>query len=427
MPFQERQRMAGADQVGIGDIEEAASFLAPHIYRTPLLESGYLSDRLGVSVLLKAENLQRTGSFKARGALNMLRSLSAEQTRKGVVAASAGNHAQGVAFAAARFGVPARVYMPAEAPLAKVKGTEELGAEVRLIEGSLSDALAAAQKDADATGAVLIPPFDDPRVVAGQGTLGLEIALGCAPDLVLVPVGGGGLIAGVAAAVKAGHPAARVVGVQARAAGGVARSLEQHQVVQQSPSRTIADGIAVSGPSALTLALIERYVEQIVTVSEEAISQAVVTLIERQKLVVEPAGVVGIAALQQGAVRPGRTSVVVLSGGNIDITLLGRIVEHGLTGAGRIRVMRVHLPDRPGQLRQVLDCLSSSRANVLDIQHRRGGVGLPLGIVEVDLQVETRGLEHDAQISADLQERGFRLEQTGAAVDTYVSQAALVD
>lgn len=414
--------MAKAEIVTLDAVEEAARFLQPHIRRTPLLDSPELGRRLGVQVLLKAENLQRTGSFKIRGALNMLRSLPGPATRRGVVAASAGNHGQGVALAAAIFGLRARVYMPEDAPLAKVKGAEDYGAEVRLTEGSLSEALLAARADAAQTGAILVPPFDDLRIVIGQGTLGLEILADGPPDLLAVPVGGGGLIGGVAAVVKSRSPRTRVVGIQTQAAPAAADSLHEGHLVERPPAHTIADGIAVGRPSELTLGLIERYVDDIVCVSEEAISQAAVTLLERQKLVVEPAGVVGVAALQEGLVEPGERTVIVLSGGNIDINLLGRIVEHGLTSAGRIRLLRLHLPDRPGQLRRVLDCLSASRANVLDIQHRRSGLNLPLGVVEVDLHIETRGLEHDTRIAADLEARGFQLERTGGPVETYVAR-----
>jgi threonine dehydratase len=392
------------------DIQAAAARIADLVQRTPLLPSRYWGEVAGGRVWLKAECLQRTGSFKLRGAANMVRMLSPDQRARGVIAASAGNHAQGVAVAARAEGIRAVVVMPVGASFAKVEAARGYGAEVVLEGASYAEAAQAMHRLATAQGLTVIPAFDDERVIAGQGTVGLEIVEQCPDvDLILVPVGGGGLAAGVALAVKALRPTAQVVGVQAAAAPAARESFIHRHPRTVRPRVTIADGIAVSRPGDVTLPLLLRYLDDIVTVDEESITGAMVALLERSKLVVEGAGAVGAAALLAGAVNAGgRTTVVILSGGNIDMNLLGRVVEHGLAHAGRYLVIRVALHDRPGQLARVLRVLADAGANVLDIYHRRTGSHLTFGQVQVELLLETRNATHAEAVCAALEAHGYR-------------------
>lgn len=391
------------------DIQRATEAVYRVARKTPLLESMALSMRAGGPVLLKAESLQRTGSFKVRGAANKLASLSAAARRKGVVAASAGNHAQGVALAASILGVPATVVMPEGAPIVKVAATREHGAEIVLHGSSFKDARERADEIARERGLTPVPAFDDEAVIAGQGTLGLEIVEEC-PDVgrVLVPVGGGGLIAGVALAVKELRPGVEVIGVQAAASPGAAASFAGHRRMSRRPLPTIADGVAVDAPGKLTWPIIRRYVDEIVTVDEESIAQSLVLLIERAKLVVEGAGALGVAALLSGEVRgsAGKT-VVLLSGGNIDVNVLASIVQHGLLHFGRYLTLRIGLEDRPGALAAVLALLASTGANVLDVDHIRQGLHIPLRGVEVRLLLETRDVEHIMQVVDALTAAGY--------------------
>jgi threonine dehydratase len=386
-----------------------------------MLPSAYLSERFGGEVYLKAECLQHAGSFKVRGATNRLAALSAEERQRGVIAASVGNHAQGVAVAARAVGTPATVVMPEHAALAKVEATRGYGARVILHGAGLGEAVAKAKELAEREGLLFVPGFDDELVIAGQGTLGLEIAEEC-PEaaLAIVPVGGGGLIAGVALALKTLLPDIRVVGVQAAAAPAVARSLAAGQIVEVKPQPTLADGVAVPAPGKLTLPLIQRYVDEIVTVDEETIAQAVALLLERCKLVAEGAGALGVAALLSGAIRTeGRKTVVVISGGNIDINLLARIVEHGLSHANRYLALTVDLDDQPGRLAALLDVVGKTGANVLEVDHIRQGIPLPLRGVEVRLLLETRNAEHIEELTRLIVAAGYRLTESTATARSF--------
>ncbi|HLZ71138.1 MAG TPA: threonine ammonia-lyase [Dehalococcoidia bacterium] len=394
----------------VGEIQAAQLRLTGVVRTTPLLESRWWSAVAGAPIWLKAENLQRTGSFKIRGASNMIGQLSPEQRARGVIAASAGNHAQGVAVAAQAAGIPALVVMPETAPFAKVEATRGYGAEIVQAGASYQEAAAAMELIAAERGLTVVPAFDDERIIAGQGTLGLEVVEQLPDlDLVIVPVGGGGLASGVAIAVKSLRPRARVIGVQAAAAPAAARSLRRGAVESVSATLTVADGIAVARPGAITFPLLQRYLDEIVVVGEEAISEAIVGLMEYSKLVVEGAGAVGIAALLRGKIRcAGQTTVVVLSGGNLDFNLLARIIEHGLGQSGRYLNLRVAMDDRPGRLANALAVLAGAGANVLDVQHRRTGSELTFGQVEVELLLETRNPAHAEAVCAALRDAGYR-------------------
>ncbi|HEY7268783.1 MAG TPA: threonine ammonia-lyase [Dehalococcoidia bacterium] len=393
----------------LADIEAASKAVYGAAIVTPVLESYALSQRAGAAVHLKAECLQHTGSFKVRGAGARISRLAPQERAQGVVTASAGNHAQGVAVAAAAAGVSATVVMPANAALAKVQATRAYGARVILKGAGFSEATDEASRIAAAEGRIMIPAFDDEAIIAGQGSLGLEIARQC-PDakLVLVPVGGGGLIAGIAVALKALLPGVTVVGVQAEASPGAARSLSAGGRLAVTPAPTLADGVAVAGPGALTFPLIQRYVDDIVTVDEEDIAQAIVLLLERSKLVVEGAGALGAAALMSGTVKAeGRETVVVLSGGNIDINLLASVVQHGLLGAGRYFTLTVGIEDTPGKLAALLKTVADEGANVLEVSHLRQGVHMPLRGVVVRLLVETRDHAHIEELASALKTAGY--------------------
>lgn len=401
--------------VDLAAVRAALPRLQGLVERTPLLRNATLSERLGVPVFLKAEVLQRTGSFKIRGAVNRMAALSEAERRRGVVAASAGNHAQGVALAASLLGVPCTIVMPAEASLPKVEATRRYGAEV-LLEGEDFAACAElALRMAGERGLVLIHAFDDPLVIAGQGTLGLELVEELPEvETVVVPVGGGGLAAGVGLAVKSLQPRARVVGVQVEAAPGTGRAWRSGRIEPVHPSPTLADGIAVAAPGRHTLPLLQRHVDEMVLVNEESVASAILLLLEEEKLVVEGAGAVGVTALLSGEVRPRGTMAVVLSGGNIDVLLLQHVIEHGLSQAGRFQDYSLVLADRPGQLARVLTALAATGGNVLAVEHRRAGPKLPLNFVEIGLFVETRDHAHAEEITASLQRLGFRLDTTRA-------------
>ncbi|MCD4525517.1 threonine ammonia-lyase [Nocardioides sp. cx-173] len=398
------------DEVTLADIEAARAVLDGVAITTPMEESRWLSALVGGPVSLKCENLQRTGSFKARGAYVRISGLSAEERARGVVAASAGNHAQGVALAAQLLGIQATVFMPEGAPIPKEKATRGYGADVVFEGRYLEDALVAARRFAAETGAVLIHPFDHADVVAGQGTCGLEI-VEQAPDLqtVLVPTGGGGLLAGIAVAVKAVRPDVRVVGVQAAGAAAYPDSLQQGRPVALSSMQTMADGIAVGLPGEITFAAVRDHVDDIVTVSEESMSRALLALVERAKMVVEPAGAAAVAAMldQPSAFRT--PAVAVLSGGNIDPLLLGKVIRHGMAAAGRYLNLRVNIPDTPGGLARLLAEVGDAGANVLEVVHERISPALHLDEVEVHLQLETRGEPHAEKVLTRLRQCGYRI------------------
>ena len=396
-------------------IQEAAVLLRDVARRTPLLYSHTYSRAAQAHVYLKTENLQRTGSFKIRGAYVKMSYLPPEARKTGVIAASGGNHAQGVALAGRHLGIPTTIVMPEDAPLAKIAATRNRGVEV-VLKGAVYDhAQAHARRLQRQRGLAFIPAFDDYLVMAGQGTISLEV-LEELPDaeLLLVPVGGGGLISGMAVAAKELRPGIRVIGVQAAAAPAAALSFRDGRRKSHHASSTIADGIAIQRPGRLTFSVIQKYVDDIVTVEEEAISQAQVMLIERSKLVVEGAGAVGLAALLSGRVRAeGRKAVVLLSGGNVDINLLAKIIHHGLSTAGRYLILRTRLQDRSGQLFRLLSRLAEKKVNIINIQHRRERLGLPLGQAEVELILETRDITHCREVVEHLSQYGYEVEVEG--------------
>ena len=392
------------------DVERAEQTLRPLVRETPILPAGELGRRVGARVWLKAENLQLTGSFKPRGASNRIASLSDDELRAGVVAASAGNHAQGLAYAARRLGARATVCMPAGAPLAKRAAVEQYGGEVRLVPGSYDDAQDAARELARSERRTLVPAFDDPWVVAGQGTVGLEIARAVPRTrLVVVPLGGGGLATGLAMAVKDRLGDVRVVGVQAEECAPYPASLAAHRPIGARSANTICDGIAIKRPGDLTLPLVERWVDDVVTVSDDQVAQAMVMLLERSKLVVEGAGAVGVAALLHGLVEPpGEGEVcVVLSGGNVDASLLAECIRLGETAAGRRVVLSTVVPDRPGALAGLLRTVADHGANVLDVSHLRDGVDIHVRETAVQLVLQTTGPAHDREILDAVRGEGF--------------------
>jgi threonine dehydratase len=396
----------------LSDIEAAKAVLRGVAIETPMEESRWLSAAAGGPVLLKCENLQRTGSFKIRGAYLRMSRLSADEREAGVVAASAGNHAQGVALAAQLLGIKSTVFMPEGAPIPKEKATRSYGADVVFHGHSVDEALVAAKDFAGETGAVLIHPFDHPDIVTGQGTCGLEVVEQC-PQVrtVLVPTGGGGLIAGMATAIKGRNPDVRVVGVQAEGAAAYPESLRQGHPVALPSMSTMADGIAVGCPGQVPFRAIQRYVDDVVTVSEEALSRALLACLERAKLLVEPAGAAAVAAMLEAPDRFPTPAVVVLSGGNVDPLLLMRVIRHGMAAAGRYLYFRVAIPDLPGGLAKLLCELAEVEANVLDVVHERTSSRLHLDEVEVVLQVETRGPQHAERVLARLRECGYHVSE----------------
>ncbi|PXY21219.1 threonine ammonia-lyase [Prauserella muralis] len=394
--------------VTVDRIQQARRLLEPVVRMTPMEHARDLEAAHGGPVHLKCENLQRTGSFKIRGAYTRIHALSDAEKERGVVAASAGNHAQGVALAAALLGTRATVFMPERAPLPKLAATKAYGADVHLHGAVLEEALAQATAFAERTGAVFIHPFDHADIIAGQGTVGLEI-LDQVPDVatVLVATGGGGLVGGVASAVKALKPGVRMVGVQAEAAAAYPPSLSAGEPVRLGSMQTMADGIAVGQPGPVTFEHVSSLVDDVLTVSEESLSRAVLNCLERRKLVVEPAGAAAVAALLE---HPGAFEapvVAVLSGGNVDPLLLLQIIQHGMTAAGRYLNLRLCVPDRPGSLAGVLNRVSELGANVLDIEHSRIAGRLAIGEVEIELKLETRGPEHCTEVAAQLQRAGY--------------------
>jgi threonine dehydratase len=379
----------------LADIDEARQRLHGIVEETPVYVSETFSRLCGRQVRLKAENLQRTGSFKIRGAVNKLATLSPAEREAGVVAASAGNHGQAVAWAARELGIRARIYVPLDAPMAKVEACSNYGAETELSGADFEDALAAALDDVEETGATFIHPYEDQHVIAGQGTIALEL-LEQAPDVeaVLIPIGGGGLALGIATALRALRPNVRTVGLLAGVGG-----------------YTIADGIAVKVPSEFTMPLLEDLLDDIVPVSDDEISEAIVLLMERAKLVVEGAGAVGVAALLAGKAGGSGVAIPVLSGGNIDATMLISVMRHGLTSAGRYLVVRTRLADRPGELIKLLSLVAEERGNVIAVEHHREGMDVPVTETEVELTLVTRNEPHCRDLLAAMDERGYVIER----------------
>ena len=379
----------------VRDIDEARERLAGVARVTPVYGSETFSRLARRAVWLKAENLQRTGSFKIRGAVNRISFLDADERAAGVVTASAGNHGQAVAWAAREAGVRSRIYVPLDAPMAKVEACQNYGAELVLEGERLEDAMTAAQAYVQEADATFVHPFEDPRVIAGQGTIGLELAEQV-PDAatVLIPIGGGGLAAGVATALRAVKPEVRIVGVQAGKSGF-----------------TIADGIFVKYPGELTMGMLDSLLDDIVHVADEEITEAIVLLLERSKLVVEGAGAVGLAALLAGKVGGDGPALVVLSGGNIDPTLLISVMRHGLTAAGRYLVVRTRIPDRPGELIKLLQLCAEKRVNVVSVEHHREGMHISVAETEVELTVGTRDVAHGDDVIAAFVEQGYPTER----------------
>jgi threonine dehydratase len=392
-------------------IRAAAERIAPWVRRTPTVYSYSLSEPLGCDVWLKLECLQRTGAFKIRGALNRVLQLSREELARGLVAASAGNHAQGVALAARLAGARATIVMPVATAILKVQRTESYGAEVVLHGENYDAAQARARELARESGATLVHPFDEPEILLGQGTVALELLEEAGDlDAVVVPIGGGGLIAGMALAIKALSPRTRVIGVQARGAAPTVESFRRGAPVTVSDPRTIAEGIRVGVTGELTFDVIRRCVDECITVEEHEIVDAVVQAIEKNKVVGEAAGVAGLAALLAGRVQGARRVATVISGGNIDLNLIARILENGLERAGRIHHVRLRVPDVPGQLARVLAVVAVSECNVVDVQHLRAGWQVPLGFVDLDLVVETRRAEAGPKLDTALRAAGFAVQ-----------------
>jgi threonine dehydratase len=406
--------VARVDDVTAEDIVDAAVAVADVARHTPVLPSATLTERCGGDVVLKAESLQRTGAFKIRGALAKLHALG-DACASGVVCGSAGNHAQALALAARARGVPCEVFMPESAPIAKVEATAALGARVVIGGESVDDCLVAALERAEEAGMAFVHPFDDPDVVAGQGTLGLEL-LEDLPDLatVIVPVGGGGLASGVAIAVKSARPEVRVVGVQVETVAAYPASLKAGHPIGVAAALTIADGIAVKRPGELTLRLIERWVDDVVTVPEDEIAEAMVLLLEKAKLVVEGAGAVGVAALLGGEVKPAAsgTTCVILSGGNVDAGLLATVARRHETEMGRRMVLLTRVPDRPGALATLLNRVAGAGANLVEVSHLREGIGLHVRETAVQLTIETRSREHADAVVDAVREAGYGVSRT---------------
>jgi threonine dehydratase len=400
---------ARAGEVTAADVERARLAGEDVVRHTPVLPSATLSESTGGDVVLKAESLQRTGAFKLRGALAKLAALG-DACAAGVVAGSAGNHAQALAHAARARGVPCEVFMPSDASIAKAEGAAALGATVRLVGTSVEDCMEAARERAREAGFTFVHPFDDPDVIAGQGTVGLEL-LEDVPDLakVVVPVGGGGLASGTAIAVKSARPEVEVVGVQVEAFAPFPEAMRTGEAVTVPASLTIADGIAVKRPGELTLALMREWVDDVVTVGEDDVAEAMVMLLEKAKLVVEGAGAVGVAALLSGATTaaPEGATAIILSGGNVDAGLLAIVARRHETEAGRRLVVLTRLPDRPGAMARLLACVGDAGANLLDVQHVREALELHVRETAVQLVLETRGPEHATLVIEAMRDAGY--------------------
>jgi threonine dehydratase len=383
------------DRPTLRDIEAARDRIAGYAWATPVHASESLSKRVGRTVCLKAENLQRTGAFKVRGAVNKLSTLDEEQRAAGVIAASAGNHGQAVAWAARRLGIKATVVMPQDAPMAKVDATRNYGAETVLAGAGFDEALALATARAEESGATFVHAFEDPVVIAGQGTIGLELAELADIETFVLPVGGGGLAAGITIALRELRPGVRIVGVQAG----------------KTAAWTIADGIAVKHPGALTMSILDDLLDDIVHVEDEEIAEAITLLLERAKLVVEGAGAASVAALLQGKIVGSGNACALLSGGNIDPPLLITVLRHGLTAAGRYLVIRTRIRDRPGALVELLELIAAERGNVVSVEHHREGMAIHVAETEVELTVVTRNEEHCQTLCAALEERGYAVDR----------------
>lgn len=399
--------------IQLKDIQAAREALKNVVETTDTIHNT-LEGICNCDLFLKLENLQRTGSFKIRGAFNKIRTLSQEQRNRGVIAASAGNHAQGVAWAASVFGIKSTVIMPETAPLAKITATRNYGASVILHGYVYDDAYQRAVEIQKQTGAEFIHPFDDPDVIVGQGTLGLEI-LEDTPDIdaIVVPVGGGGLIAGIALGVKALNPRVKIIGVESENVAAMKTSLEQQKLVSLASAATIADGIAVKTPGSLTYSIIKEYVDDMVTVAEDEIAKTILLLLEKYKLVAEGAGAVTMAAVISGRIKmPGKKVAAVISGGNIDVNLLSRIVDKGLAKAGRKTELTTVIPDKPGSLQNMLKVISGLGGNIIEIHHNRISIEAELNWARVDLVLETQDNQHLETLLNELKENNYKVRKT---------------
>ena len=404
--------LTGAPPITLADVQAARERLRDSIYYSPCPHSQMLSGLTDRAVFLKLENLQMTGSFKERGALNRIALLTSAQAERGVIAASAGNHAQGVAHHATKRGIRSLIVMPQQTPLVKVTATRNFGAEVVLHGANYDEAFAEAMRLREIEGMTFIHPFDDADVMAGQGTIGLEL-LEQVPDLeaVVVPIGGGGLIGGIACAIKESRPEIRVVGVQTSRLPSMAMAIAQHGPVTIDPSTTIADGIAVRRAGAVTYPMVERYVDEIVTVEEDEIASAILVLLEREKTLAEGAGAAALAALLQRRttiIPKGARTAVLVCGGNIDVTLLNRIIERGLVQDGRLIRLRIHLLDKPGALAELTQLIAEHRANIVDTLYNRAYYGVNLGETVIDITMETRGREQVAELLDAMTMAGYK-------------------
>ena len=397
--------------VSLAEIRAARERIRDSIFLSPCTHSQMLSGLTGQDIFLKLENLQMTGSFKERGALNRILTLTPEEARRGVVAASAGNHAQGVAYHATQRGIRSVIVMPLTTPLVKVQATRGFGAEVVLHGANYDEACAEATRLCEAEGMTFIHPFDDPLVMAGQGTIGLEL-MDQIPGLeaVVVPIGGGGLIGGIACAVKEAQPNIRVIGVQTSRLPSMKAALAAHHPVAIEPGTTIADGIAVRRAGDYTFPVVAKYVDEIVTVDEDEIASSILTLLEREKTLAEGAGATALAALLQHrtSLPKGARTAVLVCGGNIDVTLLSRIIERGLVQDGRLIRLRIHLLDKPGALAELTQIIAAHRANIVDTLHNRAYYGVNLGDTVIDITMETRGREQVNELLAALSAAGYR-------------------
>ncbi len=403
--------------IGLEDVLAANQRLQGSIYYSPCPYSQTLSALTGQHIYLKLENLQMTGSFKERGALNRIAMLTPEQGRRGVVAASAGNHAQGVAYHATKRGIRALIVMPLATPLVKVTATRNFGAEVLLHGANYDEACAEATRLAAQQQLTFIHPFDDAAVMAGQGTIGIELLEQVQElEAVVVPIGGGGLIGGIACAIKQSKPSVRVIGVQTSRLPSMQSALAQHQPVTIDPATTIADGIAVRRAGDVTFPMVQQYVDEIVTVDEDEIASSILVLLEREKTLAEGAGATALAALLQrrtslsGRARPAHTAVLVC-GGNIDVTLLARIIERGLVQDGRLIRLRIHLLDKPGALAELTLLIAKYRANIVDTLYNRAYYGVNLGDTAIDITLETRGREHVEELLGALDAGGYKFSR----------------
>jgi threonine dehydratase len=402
-----------APMVTLQDIEAARRRIRDHVFLSPCSRSEYFSRVLDADVFLKLENLQRTGSFKERGALNKLLQLSEDERRRGVICASAGNHAQGVSYHAGRLGIPATIVMPEASPLIKVSSTRSHGARVILHGANFDEALAEARRIREAENLVFVHPFDDPAIIAGQGSIGLELLeQNPALDTVVVPIGGGGLISGIACAIKEVNPRVRVIGVESEAVPKMEAALTAGQPIQLEPGRTIADGIAVRRAGDLTFPMVRRYVDEIVSCDDEEISNAILLLLEREKTVAEGAGAIALAAaVHRKAKLQGRKAAILICGGNIDVNLISRIIERGLVKDGRLVRLSVTVTDRPGALARLTEIVARHKANVVEIHHNRAFITSALGDTAIELVLETRGHDHIGEIVRELAAKGYAVER----------------